>query len=490
MFLLNVTSNYQVPNLSIFTLIWGIAEAISLSKRIDNTNFDIYSDSNNESINNIWNEHCDYVSLDVLSQTILDEIFTSDYNKNTVPMKKEVNQVTIEFVIQSIAQVSEITSSFTVDVLFSQIFYDPRLRYDHMTECLQNLTLGYKMIDKLWLPNVCFVNSIKTEIHNSPTPNIFLLLYPNGTIWINYRLQIQGPCAMDLSLFPFDSQNCELIIESYAYNSGKVSLNWRSWSPVFSIGKSKLADYSLHTIQWNKHSFEYAAGSWDQLSVTLTFCRSYGFYILQMYLPTYASVMISFINFWIDIKGLPARISLGVSSLMALTFQYGNISKSLPKVGYVKSIDIYMVVTTGFIFMSMIEIGVVCFVDKKIGNKRKQIENEKKKKRLEFFKNSNNIGRRKKGAVIKSLEKNDSIVFSGNYDDKENSFVITNSENNVETKLENDIKRNSISKHYDNEYSSMDPFHALAAFSMTYESQDNDVDQFYWTGEKIDDICR
>lgn len=94
------------------------------------------------------------------------------------PLKK--THVTIEFIIQSFGQLSEITSTFTVDVLFSQIWHDPRLRFDHLTDCLQNLTVGHSIIEKMWTANVAFVNSKATQIHASPNPNVFLLLYPNG----------------------------------------------------------------------------------------------------------------------------------------------------------------------------------------------------------------------------------------------------------------------------------------------------------------------
>jgi hypothetical protein len=114
------------------------------------------------------------------------------------------------------------------------------------------------------------------------------------------------------------------------------------------------------------------------------------------YIPTSTTVFISFISFWIDLKSLPARITLGMSSLLALTYQYGNIARSLPKVGYVKGADVYFVTITLFICGTMLEVAFVwqastkvysstqvfSYIEKINAHVRQKKEIEKKSKRL------------------------------------------------------------------------------------------------------------
>jgi len=83
------------------------------------------------------------------------------------------------------------------------------------------------------------------------------------------------------------------------------------------------------------------AGSYSCLTVELTFKREFSYYLLTIYVPCCMLVIVSWVSFWLDPNAVPARVSLGVTTLLTMSTQTASINNSLPPVAYTKAIDVW-----------------------------------------------------------------------------------------------------------------------------------------------------
>ena len=88
--------------------------------------------------------------------------------------------------------------------------------------------------------------------------------------------------------------------------------------------------------------------------------RQLGFYILQEFVPTILIVAVSWVSFWIDERSVPARVSLGITTVLAVTTLLFGIQASLPRVGYVKAIDVFLFGSFVFVFAALVEYAIIC----------------------------------------------------------------------------------------------------------------------------------
>ncbi|VDK88158.1 unnamed protein product [Litomosoides sigmodontis] len=303
-----------------------------------------------------------------------------NYTK-VLPEIEDAVQVEIEMHVQDVPALNEITADFSVDILYTQLWNDQSLNFANYSACKRNITLESKFISNIWTPNTCIINAKQTVIHASPADNIMVILYENGTIWVNYRMSVKAPCDLDLRIFPFDAQSCALKFESYSHNRDEVTLRWMN-DAITLMKPIQLPDFDLVYYRIRNETILYPNGYWDQLQVIFTFKRRYGFYILQAYIPTYLTIVVSWASFCMEPKALPARTTVGVSSLLALTFQFGNILKNLPRVSYIKAMDVWMLGCITFVFCTIVELAVICFIARCLGgNLKKKIARRRRRRR-------------------------------------------------------------------------------------------------------------
>lgn len=95
--------------------------------------------------------------------------------------------------------------------------------------------------------------------------------------------------------------------------------------------------------------------NYTNLGVNITFSRLLTSSLLTIYIPSTLIVTLSWVSFWIDVNGIPGRISLGIMSILTIITQILDIRKNMPPVSYVTAIDIWLFVCLIAVFLSLIE---------------------------------------------------------------------------------------------------------------------------------------
>ena len=85
-----------------------------------------------------------------------------------------------------------------------------------------------------------------------------------------------------------------------------------------------------------------------------------------MYLPSMLVVIVSWISFWLNIEAVPARISLGIITVLTISTHSSSITATLPKVSYVKAIDIWLAVCMVFVFCALLEYAAVNVLSRRL----------------------------------------------------------------------------------------------------------------------------
>ncbi|GFV97673.1 glutamate-gated chloride channel [Trichonephila clavipes] len=96
-------------------------------------------------------------------------------------------------------------------------------------------------------------------------------------------------------------------------------------------------------------------GNYTYLYANFTFVRRISSSLLNVYIPSTLVVFLSWISFWLDVAAVPARITLGVTSLLTLATQVVQARGGLPTISYMTAMDIWLFVCLLTVFSSLLE---------------------------------------------------------------------------------------------------------------------------------------
>lgn len=286
-------------------------------------------------------------------------------------------EVTVGFWVLSIDTINVVDMDFSLDIFFRQAWKDERLNHGlNKTMFLSNFVM-----DRIWMPDSYFVNAKHGSFHKVTTNNMMIMIMPGGLVSYNARITIKAACPMDLRKFPMDIQFCPLIIESYGYSEDHITFKWENdltngMSFVPSSTKM-LPQYSLVNLSLSKTFNKYVVGNWSGIKATFTFERMASYFFIHVYGPCALIVIISWVSFLLPRSSPPARVTLGVTSVLTVVTILNMLNNSMPKVNYVKTIDKYLIGCFLFVFATLAEYSLVLFLAARM--KRYQESDEYKK---------------------------------------------------------------------------------------------------------------
>ncbi|XP_008405858.1 gamma-aminobutyric acid receptor subunit beta-3 isoform X2 [Poecilia reticulata] len=262
--------------------------------------------------------------------------------------------------VASIDMVSEVNMDYTLTMYFQQYWRDKRLAYVGIP---LNLTLDNRVADQLWVPDTYFLNDKKSFVHGVTVKNRMIRLHPDGTVLYGLRITTTAACMMDLRRYPLDEQNCTLEIESYGYTTDDIEFYWKGGdTAVTGVTRIELPQFSIVNYKLVSRNVVFSTGAYPRLSLSFKLKRNIGYFILQTYMPSILITILSWVSFWINYDASAARVALGITTVLTMTTINTHLRETLPKIPYVKAIDMYLMGCFVFVFLALLEYAFVNYI--------------------------------------------------------------------------------------------------------------------------------
>ncbi|XP_025161864.1 glutamate-gated chloride channel isoform X4 [Harpegnathos saltator] len=270
--------------------------------------------------------------------------------------------VRVNLFVRSIATISDIKMEYSVQLTFREQWLDERLRFNDFGGRLKYLTLTEA--NRVWMPDLFFANEKEGHFHNIIMPNVYIRIFPDGFVLYSIRISLTLSCPMNLKLYPLDRQICSLRMASYGWTTADLVFLWKEGDPVQVVKNLHLPRFTLEKFLTDYCNSKTNTGEYSCLKVDLLFKREFSYYLIQIYIPCCMLVIVSWVSFWLDQSAVPARVSLGVTTLLTMATQTSGINASLPPVSYTKAIDVWTGVCLTFVFGALLEFALVNYASR------------------------------------------------------------------------------------------------------------------------------
>ncbi|KRK02146.1 uncharacterized protein Dyak_GE19806, isoform Y [Drosophila yakuba] len=285
------------------------------------------------------------------------------YDKRLLPPVNGTLTVNVNVLLLSLASPDESSLKYEVEFLLNQQWNDPRLQYGNKSH--YDFLNALHHHDSIWTPDTYFI--MHGDFKDPIIPMHFALrIFRNGTITYAMRRHLILSCQGSLHIFPFDDPKCSFSMESISYEEAQIKYVWKNDEDTLrkSPSLTTLNAYLIknQTTACDQNSWR---GNYSCLQVELTFTCDRGYYLTTVFIPGIILVTSSFITFWLEWNAVPARVMIGVTTMLNFFTTSNGFRSTLPVVSNLTAMNVWDGVCMCFIYASLLEFVCVNYVGRK-----------------------------------------------------------------------------------------------------------------------------
>ncbi|KAE9415977.1 hypothetical protein Angca_007605, partial [Angiostrongylus cantonensis] len=263
--------------------------------------------------------------------------------------------VKIGLQIQAMGNFELSTMDYDVDTWLRMAWYDPRLRHGYSRPILIN---DFTTLKRIWRPDPIFKNAKSAAFHRVTYLNFYMFIFPGGEVFMDIRVFLKAT-AEDIVLckYPHDRPTCSLKIGSLGFTTDAVQFQWfSSLSDAIQLNRDlEIPELSLIRVKADTCDGSRKSGNYSCLVARFFLQRQLGYHLAQTYIPTTICVVFSWISVWLPEEFVEGRIFVSLTVFLTLTAENSSAKEDLPKVSYIKAIDMWFGFTSIFVFATMLQ---------------------------------------------------------------------------------------------------------------------------------------
>ncbi|XP_073793916.1 pyrroline-5-carboxylate reductase 1a isoform X5 [Danio rerio] len=271
-------------------------------------------------------------------------------------------RVLVDLYVTSIVEVFEKEQRLSTQVKMITVWFDSNVLWNSYKFC-QILTIAAPR-NLFWRPDIVIAESVKTEIGTVESSYVQLVFF--GYVVLPEVLSLNTVCKLNLYRFPFDTQSCNITIQSVAYSNVDLKLETLHDTGVLTNSSKQSfqsqGEWELLNISTSKSKVFLMFGYADQLIYQITIKRRPLLHVINIILPVFFFLVLDVTSYFIDTDGAD-KLSFKVTLLLAISVLLLILNDTLPSTTYeLPLIGIYCSAIFSLIGISILETILVNFL--------------------------------------------------------------------------------------------------------------------------------